>query len=146
LSETTNAVSDAVLSQCDCNVVIGLSYNTKLKCFPGDQSKIVFVTKIYGLNESVQQIEQVVKHWPMDASSIISVSASGNVLAVTAVCLEENTSNTTCFEAVGNSDDDSSNKGAIAGVVVTVIVIFIGIIAVIIVFIIIYQKRKQSYK
>jgi len=141
-------VSNAVLSQCNCDAVIGSSYNTKLKCFPGDQSKIVFVTTVYGLNESVQQIEQVVKRWPTDASSRVSVSTSDNELAVTAVCLEETMSNTTCFVGTGGESDDGDNskKGVIAGVIVTVIVIFIFIIVVIVVFIIIYQKRKHSYK
>ena len=145
---TTSAVSNAVLSQCDCDVAIGSSYNTKLKCFAGDQSKIVFVTTVYGLNESVQQIEQVVKRWPTDAASSVSVSTSDNVLAVTAVCLEETMSNTTCFVGTGGESDDKgkSNKGVLAGVIVTVIVIFILIIVVIVVFIIIYLKRKRSYK
>jgi len=156
LSVINSTVSDAVVSQCDCgaDITIGLSHSTRLKCFPGDQRKIVLVTTAYGINETIQQVEKMVKKWPMDTSSPISATAGSNVLALTAVCLEEHASNTTCFVAQAgmsdhdDSDDDgSSKKVAIAGVIVPVIIIFILIIVVIIVIlVIIYHKRRQSYK
>lgn len=148
-----NKISGDIRQHCSCEITIGLTYDTKLRCFPRNDSVIIFETKAYGSNETIILLEHSVQEF-LHVTSADEITVNGNTLTLSGNgCSERTTSKTTCikkFFPIPNdgaaSDHDHDNKGIVVGVTMASLVIVLVAILAAVIGMIIFYKKKRSYQ
>ena len=143
-------ITDDIKQWCSCTIVIGLSYDTMLKCLPRNKDLIIFETKVYASNDTIALLEQSIREVLYNSSSN-TVIVKDNALELTnKICLDKPKSNAACIieeeMPARNRTAKSNSTGTTIGVVIAVLVIVLLAIVAAVIIMVIYYKRRRTYQ
>lgn len=156
--EIYNRVAENIEQWCSCMIMTQLSHDNKLRCFPRNESVIIFETKVYASNNTVALLEQSIQDL-LSNLSFNNITVNDNTLRLTnSVCTQRATSNTTCIEKffpihddvvyIDNNDNksDHDSAGTVVGIIVAALLIILSAIIAAVILMVVYYKRRRSYR
>jgi len=167
LMELYNRIAESIEQLCSCSITTQLNHDNKLRCFPRNESVIIFETKAYSSNDTITLLEQSIQYLLSNLSSN-NITVDGNRLRLTnSVCTERTTLNISCVDKffpifdedvvaendddVDDDDDDSSKSdhdstGTVVGIIIAALLIILLAIIAAVILMVVYYKRRRSYK